>query len=144
MKSWHGAVLWFAVSGLVSVPSLWAQTTHTPSTSGAQEPCWKQIGISQQALQQHRQIAEQMHSEVEQVCANSKLTGQQKEQKIKQIRQQAHAQMDKLVSPSQMSALKECRAKRGQPESSTPQGSGPCGDMPMNKSHTGQSGGMKN
>jgi cysteinyl-tRNA synthetase len=141
MKSWRSILSSVVISGVLSGPSLCAQATHAPTTSGSQEPCWKQIGISQQALQQHRQIAEQMHNQVEQVCANSSLTAQQKQQKIRQIREQAHAQMDKLVSPSQMSALKECRAKRGQPETNTPQGASPCGEMPMNKNHMGQTGG---
>ncbi|HEX8816681.1 MAG TPA: hypothetical protein VF753_14380 [Terriglobales bacterium] len=134
MRNRQLVILSLIMTGLLSGIPLWAQTPGPGS--GQQEPCWKQIGISQQALQEHRQIAEQMHNQVEQVC-NSSMTGQQKQQKIRQIREQAHAQMDKLVSPSQMAALKECRAKRGQPESSTPSGTGPCGNMPMNKNHTG-------
>jgi hypothetical protein len=140
MRNRHFFILSLAMTGVLSGPALWAQAGG--AGTGQQEPCWKQIGISQQALQEHRQIAEQMHNQVEQVCSSS-LTGQQKQQKIRQIREQAHAQMDKLVSPSQMAALKECRAKRGQPESSTPSGTGPCGNMPMNKSHSGP-GGMRN
>ena len=128
------AVAWAV---LLSAASLWAQAGRTtapsnPIPSGKQEPCWKQVGISQSALQQRRQIAEQTHSQVEAVCANSSLTAQQKLQQIRQIRQQAHAKMDKLVSPSQMEALKSCRAKRGL-GSTSPAASvgGPCGDMPL-------------
>jgi len=122
---------------LLSAGSLWAQAGRptgptNPTTPGKQEPCWKQVGISQSALQQRRQIAEQTHSQVEAVCANSSLTAQQKQQQIRQIREQAHAKMDKLVSPSQMEALKSCRAKRGLGGASpAASGAGPCGDMPM-------------
>jgi len=129
------AVAWAV---LLSAASLWAQVsrpispTTKPTTPGKQEPCWKQAGISQSALQQRRQIAEQTHSQVEAVCANSALTAQQKQQQIRQIREQAHAKMDKLVSPSQMEALKSCRAKRGLGGGSpAASGKGPCGDMPM-------------
>jgi len=129
------AVAWAV---LLSAASLWAQVGPTtppskPIPSGKQEPCWKEVGISQPALQERRQIAEQTHSQIEAVCANSRLTAKQKLQQIRQIRQQAHAKMDKLVSPSQMEALKSCRAKRGltspSPEAKA---GGPCGDMPLN------------
>lgn len=136
--SMKGTRLIHLIAGAVlfSGASLWAQAARpsAPSSApaGTQEPCWKQAGISQAALQQHRQIAEQTHSQVEAVCANSSLTAQQKMQQIRQIREQAHAKMDKLVSPSQMEALKSCRAKRGMPAASqAPQGAGPCGNMPM-------------
>lgn len=127
---------------------LWAQATRptTPSSkpipTGKQEPCWKQAGISQTALQERRQIAEQTHSQVEAVCANSSLTQQQKRQKIHQIREQAHAKMDKLVSPSQMEALKSCRAKRGMPTAAqAPRGADPCGNMPIGQKAKTQPGG---
>lgn len=130
---------------LFSAASLWAQATRPTAPSsppaGKQEPCWKQAGISQAALQQHRQIAEQTHSQVEAVCANSSLTAQQKMQQIRQIREQAHAKMDKLVSPSQMEALKSCRAKRGMPAASQPpHGADPCGNMPAGQQSKPQSG----
>jgi hypothetical protein len=145
MRDWRLVIFLFIVTGFWCAPSARAQTTRTPTTPGAQEPCWKQLGISQQALQQHRQIAEQMHNEVEQVCSNSSLSAQQKQQKIKQIREQAHAQMDKLISASQMAALKECRAKRGQPETSTSKGSSPCGELPAKNNHNGaHSGPVRN
>jgi len=128
-----------AVAGavLLSALSLWAQAGRPTAPSpgappGKQEPCWKEVGISQPALQQRRQIAEQTHSQVEAVCANSSLTAQQKLQKIRRIREQAHAKMDKLVSPAQMEALKSCRAKRGMPNPApAASGAGPCGGMPM-------------
>jgi len=137
-----------ALAAFLSAGSLWAQATRptTPSSkpipTGKQEPCWKQAGISQTALQQHRQIAEQTHSQVEAVCANSSLTPQRKRQQIRQIREQAHAKMDKLVSPSQMEALKSCRAKRGMPAAAqTPRGADPCGNMPMGQKGKPQPGG---
>jgi len=129
----------YAAAGAVlfSALSLWAQagrpTGPSPGAPPAkQEPCWKEVGISQPALQQRRQIAEQTHSQVEAVCANSSLTAQQKRQQIRQIREQAHAKMDKLVSSAQMEALKSCRAKRGMPNPApATSGAGPCGEMPM-------------
>jgi len=135
------AVAWVV---LLSAASLWAQASRpapNPTTPGKQEPCWKQVGISQSALQQHREIAQQTHSQVEAVCANSSLTAKQKQQQIRQIREQAHAKMDKLVSPSQMEALKSCRAKRGMGGAPPAAGgTGPCGEMPMTgkgKAHPG-------
>jgi len=131
------SILALAGAVLFSAMTLWAQAGRpTAPGSGAlpgkQEPCWKEAGISQPALQERRQIAEQTHSQVEAVCANSALTPKQKLQQIRQIREQAHAKMDKLVPPSQMEALKSCRAKRGMPNP-TPaaSGTGPCGEMPM-------------
>jgi hypothetical protein len=128
------AVAWAV---LLSAASLWAQAGRAPApsnpiSSGKQEPCWKEVGISQPALQERRQIAEQTHSQIEAVCANSGLTAKQKLQQIRQIRQQAHAKMDKLVSPSQMEALKSCRAERGLGGTSpAARAAGPCGDMPL-------------
>jgi hypothetical protein len=130
---------------LLAAASLWAQAsrpaspvptrpTTNPTTPGKQEPCWKQVGISQSALQQRRQIAQQTHSQIEAVCANASLTEQQKEQQIHQIREQAHAKMNSLVSPSQIEALKSCRAKRGMGGASpspAARGAGPCGEMPL-------------
>jgi len=134
-----GAVLFSA--------TLWAQVGHPAAPSSGttprkQEPCWKEVGISQAALQERRQIAEQTHSQVEAVCANSALTAQQKLQQIRQIREQAHAKMDKLVTPSQMEALKSCRAKRGMPNPApAARGGGPCGEMPMGGKGKPQPGG---
>jgi len=135
----HGGRSIFALAGAVlfCTAMLWAQAGRPTAPSGGalpgkQEPCWKEVGISQPALQERRQIAEQTHSQVEAICANSALTPKQKMQQIRQLREQAHAKMDKLVPPSQMEALKSCRARRGMPNPApAARGAGPCGEMPM-------------
>lgn len=116
-----------------------AQTTTSPiprSTTparpgGRQAPCWQQAGVSQAAIQRHRQIEERTRSEVEAVCSDSSLTPQQREQKIHQLHEQAHQQAQSVISPQQEEALKACREKRGEGPhmGGIHGGGGPCGEM---------------
>jgi hypothetical protein len=87
-----------------------AQTAST--TPEKHEPCWEQVGVSKSALEQRKQIAQNLHSQVEEVRNNSSLTQQQKEQQIHQMHEQAHTRMNALVSPEKMKALKSCREQR--------------------------------
>jgi hypothetical protein len=120
--------------------SLWAQITRPSTTSPStaqssqkRQPCWQQAGVTRSALQQRRQIAENMHSQIESVCANTSLTAQQRHQQIQQIREQAQSRMSGLVSASQMESIRSCRAQRGEAGSAQHHGGmGPCGEMPMN------------
>jgi hypothetical protein len=104
----------------------------TPARPGRQAPCWQQAGVSQAAIQRHRQIEERTRSEVEAVCSDSSLTAQQKEQKIHQLHEQAHQQAQSVISPQQEEALKACREKRGEGVHMGGMhggGGGPCGEM---------------
>src|SRR5437762_9417290 len=91
----------------------------TPGTAGStsrgrQQPCWQVAGVTQQALQRHRQIEESTRSRVETVCSNTSLTAQQKQQEIRQLRENAKKQMGSLVTPQQEEALRSCRESRGE------------------------------
>ena len=77
-----------------------------------QEPCWKQVGISQSVMDQRKSIQESTRSQVKDVCADSSLTEPQKLSKIKEIRQQAHQQESGLLTPQQEEALKQCQRER--------------------------------
>ena len=88
-------------------------SSTTPSSRrGGQQPCWQQVGISQSAEQQHRQIEESTRSQVEAVCSDSSLSQQQKQQKIRQLREGARKQAERLLSPQQEQAMKACREQR--------------------------------
>ena len=114
-----------------TAPSPISPRSTTPTHPGRQAPCWQQAGVSQAAIQRHRQIEERTRSEVESVCSDSALTPQQKEQKIHQLHEQAHQQAQALMNPQQEEALKACREKRGEgPHMGGMHGGGsPCGEM---------------
>jgi hypothetical protein len=101
-----------------------------------QEPCWKQAGISQSAMQQHKAIEERSHQQIQSVCSETNLTPQQRQEKIHTIEEQARAESERIVSPQQMSALKSCRSSRGETGHMGGMGGGhqggPCGQMPGN------------
>jgi hypothetical protein len=120
-------------------------STTTPGSTapannrrGRQQPCWQSAGISQQVVQQHRQIEENMRSQVESVCANSSLSPQQKREQIRQIREQGRKQIEGLITPQQEEALKACREQRGGGRGENHggggmhrgSGEGPCGEIP--------------
>ncbi len=77
-----------------------------------QEPCWKQVGIPQNVMEQRRSIQESTRSQVEQVCTESTLTEQQRREKIHEIRKSAHEQTMALLSPDQRERLKQCQLSR--------------------------------
>jgi TolA-binding protein len=124
-------------------PQTGATGTGAQTTSGAQrgrqQPCWQVAGVSQQALQQHRQIEESTRSQVEAVCSNSSLSQQQKQQQIRQLRENARKQMASIVSPQQEEALRSCRESRGEGRAAGSRreggsggaaAAGPCGEIP--------------
>ena len=115
----------------------------TPGSTGSaqrgrQQPCWQVAGVTQQALQQHRQIEENTRSQVEAVCSNSSLSAQQKQQEIRQLRENAKKQMGSLVTPQQEEALRSCRESRGEHHNggmrrsggTGTEAEGPCGEIP--------------
>jgi Spy/CpxP family protein refolding chaperone len=100
-----------------------------------QAPCWQQVGISKNAIDQRRSVEQNTRAQVEAVCADSSLTPQQKHARIKDIRQQARAQIESIISPQQQQELKACNAERnpgriaaGGPKPPEP-ALGPCGEV---------------
>jgi TolA-binding protein len=131
----------FAVSVLMllSTYPLAAQTAApsaspkagAPAATTRKSPCWQQAGVSQSAMQERKQIEENIHSQVESVCSDSSLTPQQKQQKIRQLHEEAQKQVGGLITPQQEQALKSCRAGRGEAPhmGGMHAGGGPCGEM---------------
>jgi hypothetical protein len=115
---------------LLLTGSLWAQTrstlggprstTGSPSTTGVSpsgkhhEPCWKEAGISQSVIQEHRSIERSTRAEIQSVCSDTSLTPQQRHEKAHQIREQAKQRQDAMLSTEQRSAFQNCRAQRGE------------------------------
>jgi hypothetical protein len=110
--------------------------SNAPGRRGQrQQPCWQVAGISQATFQQHHQIEENTHSQVQSVCSNTSLNPQQKQAQIRQIREQAEKEMQNLVSPQQQESLRACREQRGEQRGGgggTRRGGseGGCGEMP--------------
>lgn len=109
------------------------------------EPCWQVAGISQSAMQQHKELEQSAHSQIQSVCADGSLSAQQKREKIKDIREQTRQKADALITPQQQEALKACRQERGEGKhmagghggnKGMHRGQGPCGDMPMGAEKT--------
>src|SRR5581483_2142759 len=130
------------VAGIAQTANKPAQPA--PQTRVCQEPCWQQVGISQDAIQQRDQIARDRHTQVESVCADTSLTPKQQKEKIKEIRQQAKGKMDAVITPEQEQQLQACQKERAGNvnHTSTPAAhpdSGPCGNLAS--SSTSNSGG---
>jgi Spy/CpxP family protein refolding chaperone len=137
---------------LLSASLLLAQTQTSPPTSappagtgqtrptqrrGRRQPCWQQVGISQSAAQERRQIEENTRSQMESVCSDSSLSAQQKEQKIHQLREESRRQAEALINPQQEQELRSCRQQRGEGRGGhgghgggMHSGGGPCGELP--------------
>jgi Spy/CpxP family protein refolding chaperone len=117
-------------------------STTSGSRRGRQQPCWQSAGISQQTVEQRKQLEETTHSQVESVCANSSLNAQQKRDQIRQLHEQARKQMEALVTPQQEEAVKACRQQRGEGRSENRGGErrggeGACGEMPAGNASGG-------
>jgi hypothetical protein len=132
MKRFRPILCPLALLVLLSAWPLLAQTRTQPPTStasqgttgaasttpggrrGGQQPCWQQVGISQSAVQQRKQIEANSRNQMESVCSDSSLSAQQKQQKIHQLREQVRSQLQALVNPQQEQALRSCRQQRGE------------------------------
>jgi hypothetical protein len=93
-------------------------------------------------MRQRRLILKNMHNQLQLVCANFKLTAQQRQQRIDQIHADAQAHMRAFLSVVQIDSINSCRAQRASLRGNSNQrrGEGPCGEMPMNGSSSGESG----
>jgi Spy/CpxP family protein refolding chaperone len=114
-----------------------SQAQNPSAKAGKRQPCWQVAGLSQSAMQQHKELQQSAHSQIEAVCSDSSLTAQQKREKIREIHQQTKQKMDALITPEQQHALKSCREERGEGRhmaGNKPMhrgGRGPCGNMAM-------------
>jgi len=98
-----------------------------------QTPCWKQAGIPQNVMEQHRSIEQNIHSQVQAVCNDASLSDQQKREKIRDIRKAGHEQMEGLLTADQRSKLESCRASRGVGHGGAHRGGGPCAEFAASK-----------
>jgi len=122
-----------SVSGQVRAAT--GQATHPGQAAQhpQQEPCWKQVGISQATMDEQRSIQRESRAQIESVCQDSSLTEQQKKAKIQEIRQAEHERLNGLISAEQREQLKQCQQARASshPAGTHPSGvhTGPCGEM---------------
>ena len=117
-----------------------APSSSTLQSSQSQTPCWQLAGISRAAMRQRRLIVRNMHNQIQLACANFKLTAQQRERRIDQIRADAQAHMRAFLSVAQIDSINSCRAQRTALRGkASRRGEGPCGEMPMNGSSSGDS-----
>ena len=120
-------------------------TQHPRTVRTKQEPCWQQVGVSKDVIDQRDAIQKDTHSQVEAVCADSSLNVQQKKQKIHEIRQEAKQKMSGLISEEQQQQLEACHKERaGSPVATGVKhpGTGPCGELESpNGGHPGQTSG---
>lgn len=119
-------------------------TQHPKAAHAKQEPCWQQVGISKDVIDQRDAIQQDTHSQVQSVCADTSLTPQQRNQKIREIHQEAKQKMSGLISEEQQQQLEACHKERAgnSPASAGVKhpGTGPCGEMQAPKSGAGQPG----
>jgi hypothetical protein len=138
-----------AVISLFSFASVAAGQVNNPNTQhpkaahAKQEPCWQQVGISKDVIDQRDAIQQDTHSQVQSVCADTSLTPQQKNQKIREIHQEAKQKTSGLISEEQQQQLEACRKERAgnNPVATGVKhpGAGPCGEMQSpNGGHSGQ------
>lgn len=102
-----------------------------------QEPCWQQVGISKDVIDQRQAVELDTRSQVQAVCADSSLNDQQKKQKIHQIHQESKQKVAGLMTEQQQQELQSCQKERAAnhpaPAGTQPGmqhgGGGPCGNM---------------
>ena len=141
--------LFAALSVLVSLALPAVAQVNNPNSHRTvrtkQEPCWQQVGVSKDVIDQRDAIQKDTHSQVEAVCADSLLNVQQKKQKIHEIRQEAKQKISGLISEEQQQQLEACHKERA---GNSPvavvkhPGAGPCGELESpNGVHSGQTSG---
>ena len=79
---------------------------------GAEPPCFKQAGVSDETWQKIRDIHKTTHQQMVGICENSSLNAQQKRQQIREAFQQTEKQVHGLLTPQQQDAVKQCRQER--------------------------------
>lgn len=98
-----------------------------------QEPCWQQVGISKDVIDQRKAIELDTRSQVQAVCADSSLTDQQKKQKIHEIHQESKQKMAGLMTEQQQQELQSCQKERAAnhpaPTGTQHRGGDPCANF---------------
>jgi hypothetical protein len=101
-----------------------------------QEPCWQQVGVSKDVIDQRKAVELDTHSQVQAVCADSSLTDPQKKQKIHEIHQESKQKVAGLMTEEQQQELQSCQKERAAnhlaPAGTQPgaqHGGGPCANM---------------
>lgn len=79
---------------------------------GAEPPCFKQAGVSDETWQKIKDIHKSTHQQVVGICENTSLSPQQKRQQVRDARQQAEQQVHGLLTSQQQEAVKQCRQER--------------------------------
>jgi hypothetical protein len=127
-------ILASSISVFGQVRAATGQATHPGQVAQQpkQEPCWKQVGISQATMDEQRSIQRESREQIEAVCQDSSLTEQQKKAKIQEIRQAEHERLNGLIPAEQREQLKQCQQARASshPAGTHPSGvhTGPCGE----------------
>ena len=98
-----------------------------------QEPCWQQVGISKDVIDQRKAVELDTRSQVQAVCADSSLNDQQKKQKIHEIHQESKQKVAGLMTEQQQQDLQSCQKERAAnhpaPAGTQHGGGGPCGNL---------------
>ena len=98
-----------------------------------QEPCWQQLGISKDVIDQRKAVELDTRSQVQAVCADSSLNDQQKKQKIHEIHQESKQKVAGLMTEQQQQDLQSCQKERAAnhpaPAGMQHGGGGPCGNL---------------
>ena len=79
---------------------------------GAEPPCFKQAGVSDETWQKIRDIHKSAHQQMVGICENTSLSPQQKREQIRDGFQQTEQQVHALLTPQQQDAVKQCRQER--------------------------------
>jgi Spy/CpxP family protein refolding chaperone len=134
--------LFCPVAFLLCAGTMLAQSTPPATNPPSQtrpmhrggENCMQQAGIQPSVAEQIRSIAQDAHSQIENVCSNTSLTPQQKQQQAREIREKAMQKREGLLTADQQKALMACQQARS---GNHPNGGGPhegmgggCGEMP--------------
>jgi hypothetical protein len=106
-----------------------------------QEPCWKEAGISPEAIARQKTIVQETQARVREICASS-APDEEKRQQIRDVRRAANQEIQGLTTPERRAALKQCNQQRAEQRghsvarlprpampNARPQATGPCGEM---------------
>jgi len=108
------AVPAMAQTSMGQPPARYGTNTTTTQNGRGKQPCWQVAGVSQSAMEQERALYESARSQMESVCHNTSMTPQQKHEEMRKIEESVHQRMGSIISPQQQSAMKSCRASRGE------------------------------
>lgn len=98
-----------------------------------QEPCWQQVGLSKDVIDQRHAVELETRSQVQAVCADTSMSDQQKKQKIHQIHQESKQKVAGLMTEQQQQELQSCQKERAAnhpaPAGVQHGGGGPCANF---------------